>query len=129
MAVGIAGFRVEVIRLDLDLSNVRNWLDLIQYDYNQDAELKKSENFDVALHIHRKAGDLVLVVVVSGTFDDHFVDNVAIFSAALAADAVIVESIRNLAGVSFRSSYSAEMNRPLAFASDLGDIHSCAADN
>lgn len=129
MAVATAGFRVEANRLDLDSSNVRNWLDLVQCDYNQDVELKRSENFDVALHIHRKAGDSVLVVVVSDTFDDHFVDNVAIFSAALAADAVIVESIRNLAGVSFRSSYSAEMNRPLAFVSDLGGIHSCAADN
>ena len=56
-----------------------------------------------------------LVAVVWGTFDDHFVDNVEIFSAGLAVDAVTGEWIRIPVAVSYCSSYSVAMCRQLAF--------------
>lgn len=86
-------------------------------------------NSDVAHHIRRKAGEPELVVAVSDTFDVHFVDNVEIFFAGLAADAGIGEWIHSLAGESYRSSCSVVMSRLLAFVLDPADIPSYADDN
>lgn len=68
-------------------------------------------------------------MVALDTFDVHFVDNVAIFFAGLAADAVTEEWIHSLVVESCCSSCSAAMNTQLAFVSDLADIQSYADDN
>lgn len=52
-------------------------------------------------------------------------DNVEIFSAGLAVDAVTAGSIRILAAGSCHSSCFAAMSTPLAFVWDLGGSQSC----
>lgn len=74
----------------------------------------KNVNSDVALHSHRKVVVLELVVAALDTFGVHFVDNVEIFSAGLAVDAVTEGSTRNLVEESYHPSYFAVMNMPLA---------------
>lgn len=86
-------------------------------------------NSDVALHSHCKAVERELVVVESDTSDVHFVDSAEIFSVGPAVDAETVELIRSLVAVSCHSSCSVAMSKPLAFVSDLVDIHSCVDDN
>lgn len=71
----------------------------------------------------------MLVVAELGTFGDHFVDNVEIFSAVLVADAATGVLIRSLAVVSCHSSCFVVTNMLLAFVSDLGDIRSYAGDS
>lgn len=118
---------MEVIRLDPDWVSVRNLSDPIPYDCSLDVEPTKSVNSDVELHSYRKEQELV--VVASGTFDVHSVDNVEIFSAGLVADVATEELNRSLAEESCRSSCSAGTSKPLASAWDLGDIHSCVDDS
>lgn len=54
-------------------------------------------------------------VAESDTFDDHLVDNAALFSAVLAADAKTALLIHNFAAESCLPSYFVAWNKLLAF--------------
>lgn len=104
--------------------------DLIPYDCSLGVALMQSVNSGVVPRSLRMAEALELVVVVWGTSDVHFVDNVEIFSVGLAADAVTGGWNRShLVVESCWSSYFAGRSRPPAFVSGLVDIQSYVADN
>lgn len=129
---GIAGFveyQLEANRQDLDSASVHSSTGPIPYDYSLDVAQTMNESSGVGLHSLRKAVERELVVVASGTFDDHFVDNAEIFSAGLVVDVATEGLIRSLVEESCHSSCSVAKNRPLAFASDLAGNQSCAVDN
>lgn len=123
--VGSVGGRWVAGRRVLGWASARSPSGPAQCDYSRDVGPSMSVNSDVALRTRRRAAGPELVVVVSGTSDVHFVDNVEIFSVELAADAVTGEWIHSLVAGSCRSSCSVARNTPPAFVLDPADIQSC----